>query len=160
MEGVMRYLLDLNDLSGTNCMRRLEQMAQMGSKSGASYKLKATTGKFNVNAKMFTKDQIDYIIKTNVDILYLFGYTNHPTEENQTAFFNFEDHDAENVSNYYGFRKINQASTEKVVADKGWKGPAYRINGREGTFPIYPTDKYDYLQAPAKLWADRKLGHT
>lgn len=52
----MKYLLDIDDLTNTNCSRRLEQMSAMGQNSGASYKLKATTGKFNVNTSLYTKE--------------------------------------------------------------------------------------------------------
>jgi hypothetical protein len=54
MESVMKFMLELGDIVDTNCMRRLEEMAAMGSESGKSYKLKSTTGKFNINAHMYT----------------------------------------------------------------------------------------------------------
>jgi len=95
----------------------VSDMAAMGAKASQSYKLKSTTGKFNINAKLYTKEQIDYIMDKNADLLYLFGYTNHPTLENKNAYFNFDKHAKENVDKYYGFRKINEASTKKVVAD-------------------------------------------
>lgn len=125
MEGVMKFLLDVDTLEGTNCMRRLEQMAAMGSKAGTSYKLKSTTGKFNVNAPMYTDAQMEFIKETNAEFLYLFGYSNHPNEENRTAFFNFDSHKPEHVEKYYGFRKINEDSIKKLVADGGTKGPTY-----------------------------------
>ena len=49
MEAVMKFMLDLEDIADTNCMRRLGEMAAMGSESGKSYNLKSTTGKFNIN---------------------------------------------------------------------------------------------------------------
>jgi len=79
MEAVMKFMLDLEDIADTNCMRRLGEMAVMGSESGKSYKLKSTTGKFNINAFLFTEDQIKYIKEVNADNLYFLGYTNHPT---------------------------------------------------------------------------------
>jgi len=33
MVGVMKYLLNVEDLTGTNCMRRLEEMEAMGAKA-------------------------------------------------------------------------------------------------------------------------------
>ena len=155
----MKFLLDVEDLAGTNCMRRLEQMAAMGAKASQSYKLKSTTGKFNINAKLYTKEQIDYIMDKNADLLYLFGYTNHPTIENKNAYFNFDKHTKENVDKYYGFRKINEASTKKVVADQGWKGPAYKVNTDEA-FILMPDNMVDRVQEPARLWAEKQLGYT
>jgi hypothetical protein len=45
--------------------------------------------------------------EANADLLYYFGYANHPTEENPTAFFNFDQHKPEHLDQYYGFRKAN-----------------------------------------------------
>ena len=69
----------------------------MGASASQSYKLKSTTGKFNVNAHKYTAEQIKFIQDTNEEILYYFGYTNHPSEENSTAFFNITEHKKENV---------------------------------------------------------------
>ena len=33
LEGIMRFLLDIDDLSGTNCERRIEQLSKMGSEA-------------------------------------------------------------------------------------------------------------------------------
>jgi hypothetical protein len=40
MEGVMKFLLDVDTLEGTNCARRLKQIAEMGAKPSSLYKLK------------------------------------------------------------------------------------------------------------------------
>lgn len=58
MNGLMKFLLDTDDLTGTNAERRLQQMKEMGGKASQSYKLKASTGKFNVNAPMYNEEQI------------------------------------------------------------------------------------------------------
>lgn len=42
--------------------------------------------------------------------LYYFGYSNHPSEENHAAFFDFgNDHKPENLAQYYKFREHNEA---------------------------------------------------
>ena len=102
--GIMKFLLDVDDLSGTNCERRINEISKMGKDASQSYKLKATTGKFNVCKDKYTEKMIDHIKETNADLLYYFGYANHPTEENPTAFFNFNEHKPEHLQKYYGFR--------------------------------------------------------
>ena len=97
----------------------------MGGKASQSYKLKSTTGKFNVNRNMYTDEQIKYIKDKFAKYLYYFGYANHPTEENSTAFFEFSEHKDENVAEYYGFRKENEKATGKLFKDQGFHGPSY-----------------------------------
>lgn len=77
----------------------------MGSGASQSYKLKDTTGKFNVNKNKYNEDQIKFIQEQNAEILYYFGYTNHPSESNPTAFFEFKEHKPEHVAKYYGFKQ-------------------------------------------------------
>lgn len=108
LEGIMKYLLDLDDLTGTNAQRRVDEVIGMGAAASSTYKLKSTTGKFNVARAKYTDEQVAMIQNVNADHLYYFGYTNHPTEENKTAFFEFKDHKQEHVDKYYGFRKDNE----------------------------------------------------
>ena len=75
----MKFMLDLKEIADSNCVPRIWEMAVMGSESGKSYKLKSTTGKFSINAFLFTEDQIKYIKEVNADNLYFLGYANHPT---------------------------------------------------------------------------------
>jgi hypothetical protein len=49
MEAVIKFMLDLEDIADINCMRRLGEMAAMGSENFKSYKLKSTAGKFEIN---------------------------------------------------------------------------------------------------------------
>jgi len=130
----------------------------MGASASQSYKLKSTTGKFNAARSKYNDELIEHIKKTNADLLYLFGYANHPNEENPTAFFNFENHDPEHLKKFYGFRKINEDSLKQVVKDGGWKGPKYQVN-KEEVFDLYPTLELDKVQEPARLWAEKKLGY-
>jgi hypothetical protein len=79
----------------------------MGASSSQTYKLKATTGKFNTHRSKYTDAQVELIKQKNADILYYFGYTNHPSEENSCAFFDFKEHTKEHLDKYYGFRRDN-----------------------------------------------------
>ena len=129
----------------------------MGAKAGQSYKLKPTTGKFNVNASMYTEEHIAYLKEKFAPYLYLFGYTNHPEKENSTAFVNFEDHKPEHLEKYYGFRKINEEAIAKLVKDGGYKGPGYKVNADE-CFDFVPNAEIYQVHVPAREWSERKLG--
>ena len=41
-------------------------------------------------------------------MLYFFGYTNHPTEENATAYFHFDNHKPAHLEKYYEFKRVNE----------------------------------------------------
>lgn len=155
---IMKFLLDLDDLTGTNCERRINEISKMGKEASQSYKLKATTGKFNVCKDKYSEELIEYVKEKNADLLYYFGYTNHPTEENPTAFFEFKDHKPEHLANYYGFRQANAKFTAQLAKDGGWKGPLYQVN-KDETFDFYEKSTLEKVQEPARDWASRKLGY-
>ena len=90
--GAMQYLLDLKDLSGSNAEVLLERLIAKGKGATQTYKLKTTTGVPNAHGHRYTESQIDYMKQELGHILYFFGYTNHPTEENNCGFFKFENH--------------------------------------------------------------------
>ena len=46
----------MNDLTGTNAQRRIEEVANKGNSAGLSYQLKSTSGKFNAHAHMYTEE--------------------------------------------------------------------------------------------------------
>ena len=50
----MKFLLDMDDISGTNVERRIAQIRELGTKASETYKLKSTTGRFNVNKSKYT----------------------------------------------------------------------------------------------------------
>jgi hypothetical protein len=47
LEGMMKYLLDLDSLEGTNAGRRIEQLKAMGDGATATYALKRNPREFN-----------------------------------------------------------------------------------------------------------------
>ena len=47
--GLFAFLLDVDDLTGTNAERRIDQVVAMGKKATISYNLKSTTGKFDIH---------------------------------------------------------------------------------------------------------------
>lgn len=125
----------------------------MGAAASQSYKLKATTGKFNVHRSKYTDAQIQKIMDDNAEILYHFGYVNHPTDDNQTAFFEYKNHKQENLDKYYGFRKDNDRHLATLVKDDGWKGPKYSVNKDKECFDFYPEELIEKVQEPCR---DRK----
>lgn len=87
--------------------------------------MKPNTGKFNSAASKYTEAQIELIKKENASMLYYMGYSNHPSETNPTAFFDFKEHDKSNLDEYYGFRKDNEKYIQQLAKEGGWKGPKY-----------------------------------
>lgn len=50
----MKFLLNIDDLSGTNAERRINEVIEMGKEATQTYKLKSTTGKLNPNRHRYT----------------------------------------------------------------------------------------------------------
>lgn len=140
LEGVMKFLLGVESLEGTNAQTRIKQIT-LNKQASQPYKLKKTTGLLNEHQHKFNKEQYDYIKATNENLLYKFGYTNHPDHDNRTAFFNFEQHKKENLDQFMSFRKINEEALKKVC-DPNWKKTNYRINKDE---------VFDYFVDPKKV---------
>lgn len=159
LEGIYKYLLDLDDLKGTNAERRLDQIMAMGSKAASTYATKTTTGKFNAHASKYTQAQIDLIMETNAEHLYYFGYANHPEQENATAFFDFKEHKKDHLDKYYGFRKDNERHTAQLVKDGGWKGKKYEVNNHKDCFDFYPAAQISKVQYPSRHFAQKTLGY-
>ena len=141
LEGIYKFLLDLDDLKGTNAERRLDQIMAMGADAAKTYQTKKTTGKFNAHRDKYTDEQIEFIKEKNADLLYYMGYTNHPEQDNtRCAFFTFNEHKEENVKKFFGFREDNQKHLKKVVQEGGWKGQKYTVNWHPDNFPVYPPE--------------------
>jgi hypothetical protein len=61
LEGIYKFLLDLDDLKGTNAERRLDDIMALGSKAASTYATKTTTGKFNAHKAKYTEAQIKLV---------------------------------------------------------------------------------------------------
>jgi hypothetical protein len=84
---LFEFLLDVEDLEGTNANRRIDEFAAKGKEASQSYQTKTTTGVPNAHSKRYTPELLAYIKQELGHLLYFFGYTNHPVEENKTAYF-------------------------------------------------------------------------
>ena len=137
LTGMCKFMLDLNDLTGTNMERRIKQIEQMGSNATQTYQLKTTTGRFNASKDKYTEEQVAYIKEKLGKWLYFFGYAKH--NDNPTGFFEFtaEEH-SKFEKDFYGFRATNEKALATVVKDGGWKGPKYQINGDKDCFDLFP----------------------
>ena len=70
----MRFLIDRNDLSGTNAERRIKEVLSMGEQATQTYSLKDTTRRLNANIHRYTQDQLTWIKWKMKEVLYYFGY--------------------------------------------------------------------------------------
>ena len=76
---------------------------------------------------MYSEEQIERLKVQLKDYLYYFGYTNHPVEDNDTAFFEYSEHDESDIARFKGFK----ASNEKVLSEIGVTNPfipSYEFN--------------------------------
>ena len=112
-------------------------MLELGSSAAATYKLKSTTGKFNVHLDKYSAEQRQFIRDTMGDKLYYFGYAN--VDENPTGFFEFDGHTEENLALHNKFRADNARALDEVCSkDRTLK--TY-VHSQEEVFPIF--DKED-----------------
>jgi len=59
--GLMSFLLEHKDLAGSNIERRIDEVVAKGSSAATTYKLKATTGKFDVHKEKYTPEMKKFI---------------------------------------------------------------------------------------------------
>lgn len=129
----MQFILEIDDIEGTNVQRRITELVNAGNQKSATYKLKSNTGKLNVNTHRYTEEQLKYVKDTIGDQLYYFGYSNHPEEEDFAAGFTFDEHSEENLKQWNGFRKLNEASLKEVLQEEK---PVRTF--RQNTGKVYP----------------------
>jgi len=103
----------------------VKELVAKGREATSSYKLmKTTTGVPNAHLHRYTENQLAYIKEKLGHILYFFGYTNHPTEDNTFDFFKFDKHSEKNLSQYYRFKQSNIEAKAKNLARVANKEPA------------------------------------
>ena len=121
------FLLDTPSIEGTVVAKRIQDIAAEGFEAKAVYKLKSRDGNLNRNAFMYSEEQMDLLKKELKETLCFFGYTKHPTQVNDTAFFDFEDVSEEDLAVFKAFKTENQkvlSAIGQVQHDK----PNYRFN--------------------------------
>lgn len=69
---------------------------------------------------MYSKAQLETIKDGLKDYLLFFGYTDHPTESNETAFFQYKREDGshpfteEDLASYKGYLKFNEKTMANI----------------------------------------------
>ena len=117
--GLMSYLLEVEDLSGSMAEKRIDEVVAAGSSAAQTYKLKSTTGQFNIHANKYTEAQLQLIKDTLGSQLYYLGYANY--DNNPTGFFEFPEHTPENIALHNKFRTDSQAALKKICSPQ--QGP-------------------------------------
>ena len=74
LELIMRYLLQMETLEGTNAQRRVDQVIAQGQSATKVYNLKDTTRTFNANRKFYTDEQVSYITDQLKEMITFFDY--------------------------------------------------------------------------------------
>jgi len=157
LEGIFKFILDLEDLEGTNVQRRIREVVAAGDKATQLYELKDTTGKMKANVDKYNEEQVKYIKDNFADMLYFFGYTNHPEQQNPTALYQFDEHTPENLAKFNGFRKHNEEAIKLVV--KGTHTNLLPINANTKTenFEIFNEELVGKAQLPGLHEAKKSL---
>jgi hypothetical protein len=126
--GLMSYLLEAGDLEGSNVERRIDEVVAKGKSAATTYRLKSTTGQFDVHSSKYTPELRSFVQETLSDQLYYFGYAN--VEENPTGFFQFDEHTPENLALHNKFRADSKASLDRILTD-GYEPKSYTHNVEE-----------------------------
>jgi len=141
--GVLKYLLDVEDLSGTVAEARIKDV------------VKSIDKKQDVSAhSKFTSEQTTMMKESMAHLLYYFGYTNHKSEQNSTDLFKFDLHEPKHLEN---FKKFKQHNTEMIVSEPREAGDAYKINSDEAFDVIARCDRLR-VQEPVHQKAEKSLG--
>lgn len=90
---IFRFFLDAPSLSGTIVEQRIKEACAEGHASKAVYGLKTMkqTENLSRNKNCYTDANITFLKQELREVLHFYGFASHPTEENPTAFFDFDD---------------------------------------------------------------------
>jgi hypothetical protein len=61
LTGVMKFLLGMEDISGTNAERRINEVCDLPAEATQPYAIKKTTGVKNAHKDKYTADQMEYL---------------------------------------------------------------------------------------------------
>jgi hypothetical protein len=104
---LMKFILGMDDLTGTVIEQRIEDVLAMGAASTQVYKPRQ--GGSNKNLQNYTQEQLDYVYKHNEQLIHYFGYAADGKEDNVTPFFDFKGKaDPENVKQQNGYLELNK----------------------------------------------------
>lgn len=161
LTSMMKFCLEMEDLTGTNMERRIQAIKEMGSKATNTYKLKehSKNKEFNKKRHMFNDEQFEYVKTKLARWNWYYGFVKHEGNE-RTGYFEYENPTAEQLASYKGFRAHNEQAIKDVAAGEKYKGKLYHVNGTERqTFESFTKDNVLTVQYPARDFTKRKLGY-
>ena len=151
--GLMSFLLEKEDLSGSNVERRIDEVVSQGSSAAQTYKLKSTTGQFNVHSSKYSAEQKQMIQEVLGDQLYYFGYANY--DNNPTGFFDYAEHSAENIAQHYKFRTDSKAALASLVSKSEPK--KHYVHNVDEVFDLFDAEDLEKLLEPAFDYAGKTI---
>lgn len=150
-EGIFKFLLEIDNIEGTNAQRRIDEVVKAGRSATQTYKFKETTGQLNASAKRYTQEQQKFIKDELGDLLYFFGYSNID-EDSYSNFYQFDEHTEERRALHNGFKKVNEESLQEVLArPRVYKNYSHNLN--RDMLELMPQEFKDRAQEPGLLFA-------
>ena len=108
LRDIMRFLLGIDDLTGTNAERRVKEVINLGHQATQTYKLKQSTLRFNSQGKRYSQEQIDRVGELLAEYNNTFGYAQYESEDsNPTGFFKYPENHAQRVR-FNKFKEFNE----------------------------------------------------
>ena len=154
--GLMSFILEKKNLSGTNVERRIDEIVSKGNAAAQTYRLKDTTGQFDVHKSKYSPELRAYIQETLGDQLYYFGYAN--VDDNSTGFFEFSEHTPENLAKNYKFRTDSLAALD-IVTSEGYQPKTY-VHNKGEMLPIFDEDDLANMLNPAFHYARQTIANA
>lgn len=129
----------------------------MGIKATKTYNLKDTTRKANAQKHRYTPELLELIKEQLGDHLYYFGYTNCG-DDNETNFFEFDEHKPENLANFGKFREASAKALQWVSAPD-YKSVDYVLHRGDQCFPFFEAEDNQNKFEPGLDYAKKQLGY-
>lgn len=114
LRNLLKFLLGIRDLTGTNAERRIREVLAMDKASTQTYTLKESTRRNNANAHRYTGDQLAWVRDHLKEMIHFFGYAKVAADpENMTGFFEYAGSDSETSGqDYRGWLRQNEEMIE------------------------------------------------
>ena len=155
LKGLFEFLLEDEDLEGSNAVRRIEQVLSKGKSATVTYSLKSTTGKFNYNRGMYSDELYNLLKEELSEMIHYFGYAKVEHEDNFTGFFEYENQTEEQLANYYQFRRDNQENMKEILDPK--RVVKTFVHNETETFDVLDEEDFANTCVPAREYARKTI---